>query len=71
MACAKLTENALDAWLMDVLEAAKNHGENSDDPEHEIGDVVGLVWSLWRAMTPAQRRQFQTTEEFNQLIADW
>lgn len=39
-----------------LFEAAKAHGEESD-PDHEVGDLQGIVFSCWARLTPAQHRE--------------
>ncbi len=42
------------AHVEDWIESAKAHG-GEGEPDHEVGDLQELIWSLWDEMTPAQR----------------
>jgi hypothetical protein len=41
-----------------LLEAARLHGEDSDDPDHEVGDLQTFFLACWSVMSPEQRALF-------------
>ncbi len=38
-----------------LLEGARLHGENSEEPEHEVGDLATFLIACWSTMSPDQR----------------
>lgn len=55
--------------LQTLFAAAQAHGENSDDPEHEVGDLQGYLWSAWSRLTREQ--QLEVYEEHKEIVAEW
>ncbi len=54
--------------LEELLAAARAHGEASD-PEHEVGDLQGLLASCWARLSEAQKRDVY--EEHVDIVRDW
>lgn len=54
--------------LEELLAAAKAHGDESE-PDHEVGDLQGLLASCWERLTPEQQREVYG--EHQELIAEW
>ncbi len=44
----------LDEYLDRILEAAQAHGED-DDPEHEVGDLQGIIHTMWGVLSDEQK----------------
>lgn len=51
-----------------LIDAARAHGEQSD-PDHEVGDLQGILRDCWAVMTPEQRKEVYDLHEDN--VADW
>lgn len=54
--------------LETLLAAAKVHGEQSE-PDHEVGDLQGVIASCWERLTSVQQREVY--EEHGQLVSEW
>jgi hypothetical protein len=54
--------------LEELLAAAKAHGDESE-PDHEVGDLLGLIASCWQRLTPDQQREVYG--EHQEMIAEW
>lgn len=48
------TSPTRDDLLQDILQAAEQHG-NDSDPDHEVGDLQDALRLAWAALTTAQR----------------
>lgn len=59
-----------DLFIERVLHAAERHGELSE-PDHEVGDLQGVIYALWKLLTPEQRAAYASDEEANNLIITW
>lgn len=46
-----------------VILAAQTHGENSDQPDHEVGDLQGALRLAWSLFTPEQKTAFLADED--------
>jgi hypothetical protein len=44
----------LDEYLDLILAAAEIHGEESD-PEHEVGDLQGVIYTMWNVLSDDQK----------------
>jgi hypothetical protein len=64
-------EQRADRFIERVLDAAQAHGENAYECDHEVGDLQGVVWSLWKLLTPDQKKIAENDEELNNLIVQW
>lgn len=40
-----------------LLDAAREHAEDSGEPDHEVGDLQDILRTCWRLLTPAQRQK--------------
>ena len=54
--------------LEELLAAAKAHGDESE-PDHEVGDLQGLLTSCWNRLSPDQQREVYGEHE--DLVAEW
>ena len=54
--------------LEKLFAAAKAHGEESE-PDHEVGDLQGVLFSCWERLTAKQRREIY--EEHEELVSEW
>ncbi|MBI4951258.1 MAG: hypothetical protein HY908_04440 [Myxococcales bacterium] len=55
--------------LEKLLDAAEAHGADSE-PDHEVGDLQGILRSCWKLMTAAQRREVYRGEHA-ELLGEW
>lgn len=53
--------------LTSLLTAADNHGEDSGEPDHTIGDLQDLVKLMWALLTPSQRLEVLESDEVSDL----
>jgi hypothetical protein len=67
-ACAGAVQKAAKAVLQKLLQAAEDHGKDSD-PEMEVGDLQGILYTCWRLLTPAQRSEVY--KEHEDLVTEW
>lgn len=51
-----------------LLAATEAHGDQSE-PEHEVGDLRGIVSSCWKRLTPDQQRE--VFGEHEDMVAEW
>lgn len=51
-----------------LLAAAQAHGAGSE-PDHEIGDLQGILLSCWKQLTAEQQRAVYAEHEG--LVTDW
>lgn len=56
-------ERPMEAIIEKLLVAADNHGEDSGEPDHTVGDLQGLLRRAWGIMSVSQRRQLLKTSE--------
>lgn len=56
-------EHAMEAIIEQLLVAADNHGEDSGEPDHAVGDLQGLLRRAWGIMSISQRLQLLKTSE--------
>lgn len=52
----------MDEPLHALFEAACRHGEDSGEPDHEVGDLQDLLLAAWGVMTEAQRAALLASE---------
>jgi hypothetical protein len=38
-----------------LMEAARLHGQYSEEPDHEVGDLCAIFLACWSVMSPEQR----------------
>ena len=50
------------------LNAAKKHGQDSE-PEHEVGDLQGLLRAIWKLTSQEQRRAFAKSPDVQIILA--
>lgn len=50
-----------------MLKAADNHGEDSGEPDHTVGDLQGLLRRAWDIMSISQRLQLLKSSEVEDL----
>lgn len=50
-----------------LFRAAQEHAENTGEPDHEVGDLQGLLAAAWDLMTPYQRHQFMRSPQVLEL----
>lgn len=53
-----------------VLEAAQAHGEE-DDPEHEIGDLQGVIHAMWSVLTDDQKETVLAHDDVRDVLETW
>lgn len=53
-----------------ILEAASAHGESSDDPDHEIGDLQDALIAAFEIMAPSQRRRLFQNDRVRSIL-EW
>ncbi len=56
------------ALLGKLCAAARAHGEASE-PDHEVGDLLGVLASCWERLSESQRRQVYG--EHAALVTEW
>lgn len=50
-----------DGRLETFIEAAHAHGMNSDEPDHEVGDLQELLRAAWELLSEPAKRSFVDT----------
>lgn len=61
-------ERPMDAAIERLLVAADNHGEDSGEPDHTVGDLQGLLRRAWDIMSVSQRLQLLQSDEVENLV---
>ena len=61
---------ALDENLERVLEAAQAHGAD-DDPEHEVGDLQGIIHAMWSVLTDDQKERVLAHNDVRDILECW
>lgn len=56
------------AILEKLITAADNHGEDSGDPDHTVGDLQDLLRSAWEIMTVSQKLQLLRGEAVESVV---
>jgi len=51
-----------------IFAAADQHGEDSGEPDHAVGDLQGMLRLAWDIMTVSQRLQLLRKPEFETLL---
>lgn len=59
-----------DPFVQRVLDAAQAHGEQSG-VDFEAGDLQGVVWRLWKLLSPIGRAAALNDPELLDLIEAW
>ncbi len=54
--------------LEEMIAAAENHGQESDDA-HEVGDLIEVLRTCWGKLTQQQQREVYN--EHKDLVTDW
>jgi hypothetical protein len=54
--------------LRKLLTAADNHGEDSGELDHTVGDLQDLLAAAWDIMTPSQQRELLTTSAAENIV---
>jgi hypothetical protein len=54
--------------LEELMAAARAHGEGSE-PDHEVGDLQGVLRSCWKRLTAEQQREVYAEHE--SVVAEW
>lgn len=52
-----------------LFDAAKNHGLNGDDPDHECGDLQDVAIAAWEQLTDEQAEK--AFAECSDLVGAW
>lgn len=53
----------MDTILNKLFEAADNHGEDTGEPDHTVGDLQDLLRQAWSLMAPSQRMALIESDE--------
>jgi hypothetical protein len=64
----QMAEEAGGLMLEHILEAAKQHGEQSE-PEHEVGDLQGVLTACWKKLSADDKYDVYTLDCADLL--DW
>jgi hypothetical protein len=51
-----------DDRLEDLFIAAAQHGKDTSEPEHQIGDLEDLLRAAWEILSPDQRERLMKTD---------
>lgn len=54
--------------LEKLFKAADNHGEDSGEPDHTVGDLQGLLRRSWALMSFTQKLQLLASPEVKDLV---
>ena len=54
-----------------LLHAAINHANQTDEPEHEAGDLQGVVMACFDVMSEAQKREVFLDWRVAELMDQW
>ena len=54
--------------LEKLFTAADNHGEDSGEPDHTVGDLQDALRCAWDIMTIAQKQELLASEEIDDII---
>ena len=54
--------------LSKLFEATDNHGDDSGESDHTVGDLQSLLGRAWALMSISQRRQFLNSDEVEDLL---
>lgn len=61
-------ERPRDARVDRVLRAAEEHGLGTGEPEHQVGDLEGVLRAAWALMTPEQRDSLMAGAEALEVL---
>lgn len=54
--------------MQKLFDAADNHGEDTGEPDHTVGDLQDLLSKAWELMLPSQKIQFLESSEVEEVI---
>jgi hypothetical protein len=54
--------------LEKLISAADNHGEDSGEPDHTVGDLQDMLREAWRLLPSAQRQEFLESDAVENLV---
>lgn len=57
-----------DAWITRYMEAAEQHGADSD-PDMEVGDLQALIYAL-APLVPEDKRA-ELADQFHEFLQQW
>lgn len=60
----------MDKIIEKLLMAADNHGEDSGEADHAVGDLQDLLRRAWNILSVSQKLQFLNSQEAADLIVD-
>jgi hypothetical protein len=57
-----------DEALQRILQAAEDHGDDTGEPEHQVGDLEDALREAWKLMSQDQRSAFMGSDCIKGLL---